>query len=326
VFVLANLAAGVTTLLPEADLRHVGAIDPAPVLRQIEAHRPTRSTASPALFARLIETGASLPTLTKLFTGGAPVFPSILDRLTDACPNARIVCLYGSTEAEPIAELDWADATGTDRQRMRTGGGLLVGAPVPRCDVRIIADHAGEPIASLDASGFEAITRPTGEVGQIIVAGDHVVPGYLDGRGEARTKIRVDGRVWHRTGDAGCLDERGRLWLLGRASAKICDDRGTIWPFAAECAADGIEGLRRTALIAHAAQRWLVVEAAPDRRKRVEAQIAERLAWAAIDRFVHVDRVPVDRRHHAKVDYPALRAMINRIARTPQQVKKGRST
>ena len=54
VFVLANLAAGVTSVLPDADLRRPGAIDPAPVLAQMARHRPASLVASPALLDRLI--------------------------------------------------------------------------------------------------------------------------------------------------------------------------------------------------------------------------------------------------------------------------------
>src|SRR5207248_505641 len=47
-FVLANLASGMTSLVPNADLRSVGKIDPVPVIAQIRAHRPVRVSASPA--------------------------------------------------------------------------------------------------------------------------------------------------------------------------------------------------------------------------------------------------------------------------------------
>ena len=43
IFVLANLASGVTSLIPDADLRRPDAIDPTTVVAQIHAHRATRS-------------------------------------------------------------------------------------------------------------------------------------------------------------------------------------------------------------------------------------------------------------------------------------------
>lgn len=34
---------------------------------------------------------------------------------------------------------------------------------------------------------------PTGQTGEIVVAGDHVLPGYLGGIGDEETKFRVSG-------------------------------------------------------------------------------------------------------------------------------------
>ncbi len=309
IFALANLAAGATTLIPDADLRRIDAIDPQPILAQFGRHRPTRCTASPAFFERLIAGGRRLDGLAKVFTGGAPVFASLLDRLAEACPQARIVALYGSTEAEPIAELDCATVEPADRQRMHSGHGLLAGRPVPQIDLRVLADHSGLPLTRLEPEAFEAKTLGADEPGEIVVTGRHVLSGYLDGVGDDQAKIHVGDRVWHRTGDAGYLDAAGRLWLLGRASEKATDDRGVMYSFAVECAADVVAGVRRTALVPHRARRLLVVqaEAAANDHEAIQRDLRQALAWARIDRFVFADRIPLDRRHSGKVDHPALR-------------------
>jgi hypothetical protein len=41
--------------------------------------------------------------------------------------------------------------------------------------------------------------------------------------------------------------------------------------------------------------------------------LLERLAWARLDEVVMVPRVPVDSRHNAKVDYPALLRLLDRL-------------
>ena len=75
VFLLANLASGVTSVIPDADLRSPGTIQPEPVLAQIARHRVTRCAASPAFFERLLlaDEGprAALRGMKKIFTGGA---------------------------------------------------------------------------------------------------------------------------------------------------------------------------------------------------------------------------------------------------------------
>ena len=53
IVLLANLASGITSIIPDADLRAPGAIRPEPVLDQIRRLRPSRTIASPALLERL---------------------------------------------------------------------------------------------------------------------------------------------------------------------------------------------------------------------------------------------------------------------------------
>ena len=55
IFVLANLASGVTTVIPQCDLRRPGFVKPGPILEQLERHRVTRTVGSPALYARLLQ-------------------------------------------------------------------------------------------------------------------------------------------------------------------------------------------------------------------------------------------------------------------------------
>jgi olefin beta-lactone synthetase len=304
IFTLANLASGVTTLIPDADLRRVGHVDPLPIRRQVDQYRATRATASPAFFKKLIEGGTTIPAFQKVYTGGAPILPGFLDELTVAMPQANVVAVYGSTEAEPIAHIARSDMTPGDIAAMYNGAGLLAGRPVDAVHLRIIQADPGKPLAPMTAAEFDAITT-SNQPGEIIVTGDHVLKGYLGGIGDEQTKFKVDGQTWHRTGDAGYLDAEGRLWLLGRAEARITDAHGTIYPFAVECAASSVPGVRRTALIAHRHQRWLIVEGRPD-----EQALRTKLAWAKLDVIRRLPRIPLDKRHNAKVDYPALRKLL----------------
>jgi len=144
-------------------------------------------------------------------------------------------------------------------------------------------------------AGFDRETLAPGAIGEIIVSGDHVLPGYLDGYGDEETKINVGSVIWHRTGDAGYLDTKGRVWLLGRCSAKASDDAGVLYPFAVECAASEVAGVVRTAFVLHRGRRVLAAEIAGDADK-VRADLMQRLAWARIAQIVVVLRIPVDRR------------------------------
>jgi acyl-CoA synthetase (AMP-forming)/AMP-acid ligase II len=192
---------------------------------------------------------------------------------------------------------------------MQEGDGLLAGHPVAEIKVRILRDQWGTPRGKLTTDAFTHETLRTGESGEIVVAGDHVLRGYLDGVGDEETKFSVDGQVWHRTGDAGKLDSHGRLWLLGRCAARIDDVHGRLYPFAVECVAMTFPEVRRAAVIAHAGERWLVIEA-DGSRAALERTLRDATAWAHIARVRFLDVMPVDKRHNAKIDYPALRRLL----------------
>jgi acyl-CoA synthetase (AMP-forming)/AMP-acid ligase II len=307
---LANLGSGVTSLIPNADLRSPGAITPAPVFAQIHAHQSTSSVASPAFFECLVRHatphGLTLPSLRKLFTGGAPVFPRLLDQMQTLAPNAEVVALYGSTEAEPIAHVSRREVTVDDLKAMHTGKGLLAGVPVAEVRLRILRDQWGKPVGPYDAAAFAATCCGPGEPGEIVVHGEHVLRGYLRGEGDEETKFRVDGAVWHRTGDAGYLDERGRLWLLGRCVARIHDVHGDLYPFAAETAVYQDPRLRRVALVAHRGKRILAVEFYEGHTPADLDAVRAALTWTHLDEVRPFRCIPVDKRHNAKIDYPSL--------------------
>ncbi|MDB6172994.1 MAG: AMP-dependent synthetase [Chthoniobacteraceae bacterium] len=313
IFVLANLGSGVTSLIPDADLRRPGAVDPKPIFAQIARHQPTRTAASPAFLHRLAE-GAepgALRYFTKIFTGGAPVFHPLLRQLQTLAPAAEVVAVFGSTEAEPIAHAAWGDLGTDELDAIGNGSGLLAGTPVSEIAVRIVPDRWGTPLGPFSKTDFDATRVRTGEWGEIVVSGAHVLGGYLNGTGNKETKIRVEDVTWHRTGDAGRFDEKGRLWLLGRCAAKIEDKKGLLYPFTVECAAQSSVYPRRCATLSVNGKRILVVESAPALSAVEQRALIDSLAWAGLDEIKFVKTIPVDKRHNAKVLYEELRASLS---------------
>jgi acyl-CoA synthetase (AMP-forming)/AMP-acid ligase II len=316
IFLLANLASGLTSVIPQGDLRSPGAVEPAPVLSQIERHHVTRCAASPAFFERLLasplESRKKIALLRKIHTGGAPVFPRLLEALSSVAPDAKIEAVYGSTEAEPIAHLDARHITAADRSAMRGGQGLLTGLPIPEIHLRVIPDQWGRAIGPFTVAEFAHMRCSTMQVGEIVVAGDHVLKGYLHRRDDEESKFQVGDEVWHRTGDAGKIDAQGRLWLVGRCSAKIRDAHGEIYPFAVECVAMEHPGIRRAAFVAHAGQRLLVIESKPEFDQAAMQTLRKDLLWSSVDKIRILGRLPVDKRHNAKIDYPTLQRLLDK--------------
>jgi acyl-CoA synthetase (AMP-forming)/AMP-acid ligase II len=253
-----------------------------------------------------------LPHLRHIYAGGAPVFPRLLDSLQRLAPQAEITAIYGSTEAEPIAHVTRSQIRLSDAGAMLQGQGLLAGVPVPELEVRVLREQWGQTLPAMTAAEFTAQCLSAGSAGEIVVSGAHVLPGYVDGHGDEETKFRVEGQIWHRTGDLGYFDADGRLWLLGRCAARIEDQRGTLYPFAVECAVSAHDAVRRAAVAALDGQRVLALEL--DRRlQQPDMLILKKMvAWAGIDQLRIYAHLPVDKRHNAKIDYPALKKLLAR--------------
>lgn len=191
VFLLSNLSHGVTSVIADTDLTKPGFPEVPKILEQVRNHGINRCTASPAFFEKMPD--EFFAPLSKIYTGGAPVFPELLKRFPP-----KFHSVYGSSEAEPIAHFAGTDLTPAIEKRIASGEGLPAGKPVDEIALRIVED-------------------------EIWVSGDHVLKGYYQGRGDEETKVNVDGIMWHRTGDAGRLDLDDNLWLLGRHSKKWQD-------------------------------------------------------------------------------------------------------
>jgi acyl-CoA synthetase (AMP-forming)/AMP-acid ligase II len=140
---------------------------------------------------------------------------------------------------------------------------------------------------------------------EILVAGDHVVGGYLDPAQDLSTKVSdADGTIWHRTGDAGRFDEAGRLWLRGRREGRV----GGLWPFEIEAMARLWPGVRRAALSERAGQAVLAIEGDPRHR----ALWQDAACAADLRQVLWVRRIPLDRRHGSKVDQAGLKRLLER--------------
>ena len=318
-FVLYNLARGVTSVLPACDMKQPGKADPVTLYAQLEREGANRMVASPALLERLADSciarNVRLPGVRRYSTGGGPVSPTLAEKLEAVSPGTTLRMVYGSTEAEPIACIDGCMVSPTDRKRMQRGAGLLAGRPVEGCEVRIVGTRPGTPFEARNEKQFAAHCLAPGAIGEIVVSGRHVLTGYADASRDRESKIKLPGVTWHRTGDAGYFDASGRLWLVGRSSAVIHDRQGSVYPFQVEYAASAIPGIAKSALVTRDGVRALVIES----RGRGIVGNCDALAACVsahhIERILTVPRIPLDRRHNAKIDYPALHRLLDGRAR-----------
>ncbi len=315
IFSLNNVAGGVTTVLPAVDLARPALEDGAVLVAQMRDQGVTCCTLSPSLLravaAHCLASGERLPGLRRVVTGGAPVSREDVVAVRASAPRAEILVLYGSTEVEPIAHVEAREILA----RPAGEPGTLVGPIVGGLRCRLLSVNKG-PVA-LDERGFGPWLAPAGQPGEVVVAGAHVCRGYYrDEDAFTRTKIvEGDGTVWHRTGDVGYLDEDANLHLVGRVHNTVLRAGQLLYPVTPEILMSGVEGVRQSAyvglpdpVLGECAAAVVSLRAGAG-REHVEAEVRRVLGREGVllDRFDVVDEIPMDPRHHSKVEYAALR-------------------
>ena len=162
-----------------------------------------------------------------------------------------------------------------------------------------------------------------GQVGELIVAGEHVCRDYYNfPEAFERAKILdADGTVWHRTGDMCRLDDQGYLWMVGRVHNTI--RRGgrycfpvraeiilTRLPFAKQAAYLGVPddelGERTVAVVVPEEPAALEKEGTAEAWRAEAARVMEKNG-VPMDALLFRETIPMDPRHHSKVEYTVLR-------------------
>ena len=168
----------------------------------IDEYGVTGVSLVPTQLRRLLEAGWEPPAaFGAVLLGGAPAGEGLLDRARDR--GVPVYPTYGTTETASQV------ATATPAQAAEHPG--TVGQPLAVTDVTVLAD--GDPAGP-------------GEVGELVVGGPTVTPGYLD---DDRTADAV-GRYGFHTGDLGYRDGAGRLWVEGRVDDAITTGGETVYP------------------------------------------------------------------------------------------------
>jgi len=326
-FALFDPALGMTAVLPEMDPTRPAAVDPRRILEPAEELGATHLFASPALLDTVgrygVARGIELSTLRRVVSAGAPVPAAVLARFLEILPEgAEILTPYGATECLPVSCISSREILSETAARTDAGAGICVGLPVPSIEVRILAiDDA--PIESWDP----ARELPTGQIGEITVRGPQATDTYHGRPAEtALAKIRdPDGGLWHRMGDVGYLDARGRLWYCGRKADRVqTEGHGTLHSIPCEAIFDTHPAVRRSALVGVPGAKgqtpvlcvellrspWLPSPRSRRLRREIESELlalgARHEPTRAIRHILFHRRFPVDIRHNAKIGRPEL--------------------
>jgi long-chain acyl-CoA synthetase len=188
--------------------------EPATVLNLLHERGCTTTVAAITAYIALLEhpkfDPSRLTRFRKLFSGGAPVAPAVVDRWEKAT-GVYIHNAYGLTETTSPSHLV---PLGRRAPLDPLTGCLSVGVPVLDTLCRIIDVQTRAPVEF-------------GEVGELVTRGPQVVEGYWRKPDESGAAFE-DG--WLRTGDLAREDEEGWFYIVDRAKDMIVASGFKIWP------------------------------------------------------------------------------------------------
>ncbi|MEU6917889.1 non-ribosomal peptide synthetase, partial [Streptomyces olindensis] len=243
--------------------------DPTALAALASRHRATLLTAVPTLHTTLVEAAppGGFASVRTWISSGEPLSTDLAHRITTRWPAARLVNLYGCSEAagdslvqvyagdESEASRPGADPATALRQ---TAGTVPLGRPITGTRVYVL-DPFLRP-------------APAGAAGELYLAGDGLARGYLGQPGRTAERFVAapfgpPGSRLYRTGDLARLRPDGTVEFLGRADEQVKIRGFRVEPGEIEAAARALPGVRAAAVVARedaAAPRRLVAYVEPD--------------------------------------------------------------
>lgn len=308
IVLLINLGVGSTSVIVPFSAKKPQNTRFRTVAQTIARLNVSRIIASPffvsSLGSYVLAKGISFPQVKQVFTGGAPVFPREAALIRSAFDGADVQIVYGSTEAEPISSVPASVVAGM----VQVEKGLPVGQVHRSCSVKIIPIQNG-PVGPFGAE-TDLMTCAAGETGEIVVAGPHVLNGYLhDKEAFRRNKIVAGDLIYHRTGDSGFLDNKGELFLAGRCSSVFEAAGSVIYPFLYEAVFQTWPGVKRGTILSIKGNVKAVFEMHDRSRRDMVGDRCKGLPFR-VDEVVFLKKMPRDPRHFSKIDYERLKVMI----------------
>ena len=324
IFSLNNIAAGVNTVIPITDIGRPGEKDPLMLVSQVRSCAITCATLSPSMIVNIAkfcdDNKITMPKIRRVITGGAPISNDTLELFRKAVPNAEVWVLYGSTEVEPIAHIEAKDILFPKDGGKAGVDGVNVGHFAEGLEYKLLKINKN-PVTLVNNS-WAGLTVGAGEVGELAVAGLHVCKSYYNNiDAVAKTKIiEADGKVWHRTGDLARIDENKNVWLVGRVHNAIARDGKLLFPVKVEILLKKHPDVKQSAYVGipddklgeKAYALVMLVEEPKESREEILKKLAEILKNENVpyDKLEITANVPMDPRHHSKVEYDVLREVI----------------
>ncbi|UTT95313.1 hypothetical protein NDA17_000886 [Ustilago hordei] len=241
---LPTVAFGTTLIIPSTPKFDLGYY-----LSLVTRYRATFSHIAPAVAVALrscphldpaspLSNGIDLSSIAAFLTGGAPVPVEVVRKVFERT-GKYIQLGYGTTETCSTSQTSGL-AMDADTQGARDELGS-VGRPAPNTQIQIRplpgtskqqVDQRVEEIRAVSRQARargERVPSDPGIVGEVLIRAPAVMSGYFSGL-SSETHSALDEELtggaftedgWYRSGDEGCLDSKGRLWITGRTKELI---------------------------------------------------------------------------------------------------------
>ena len=188
----------------------VSDFDPPAVLAAMERERVTLTNLIPTMLNMLVNYSGvrnyDYRHLRVLLSGGASIAPEVVRRIVETF-HCDYIQTYGMTETSPYLTLSILKGHLLQRspeEQMRFKS--KTGREFIAVELKVVTDEGRE------------ISRDENEVGEIIVRGDTVTPGYWQLPEETARAIK---KGWLYTGDMAVMDEEGYVTIVDRRKDMI---------------------------------------------------------------------------------------------------------
>ena len=302
IFLFSHIATGTTTFIPDLNWKKPAESNFKNIVKQIIENNIQNVILPPVIFENIVKfcknEKITLENVQKVYTGGAPVFYSLMEKIKKVFTNAKITALYGASEAEPISVLNFEDITIADIENMKNGEGLLAGKIVNEIELKIEElekiPKKNKILKDNNVEDFSALK------GEILVKGENVVNEYLNVEKNPNEK-------WHRTGDMGYINKKGQLVLLGRVKGRIQIDENVYYPFTVETAFSFCKNLKKSVLTSKNDKLYLFAERNSGFKGDLskDSEIKRLKEKFGIFKIIETE-IPMDKRHNSKTDYKRL--------------------
>lgn len=279
-----------------------GVFNPHGLWQQLSAQGATGLQANPSIFSALLGASEEVTTLDHVryvMSGGQPLSSQLARALSAACPNARIINMYGCTENGPRVSYHVLPKEISDDISVWPVGKAVEGTEI--CVFRANGGAAG-----------------VGEIGEIGIRGSSLFRAYLGAPEMKQGRMAGD---WFMTRDMGHIDDAGDLVLTGRADNIILMGHEKVSPEEIESLLAGVEGIEDAAVGSAADPALfqipvaLIVASAPieDLKSRALQCLINELGRAKAPRaFFLVNEIP--RTLYGKIDRVAVKKIIADMA------------